>query len=110
MVVKSSKAEKNAVTVDLYRPLPNYIVFNYSEREAQDVKDDLQTLKQLRSDLECEPRLSLSSVKILTGATSPLMRPSSAEAVVAEGSPVVVDVTDVDDGTNVDDVDHGPNV
>ncbi|XAR72289.1 hypothetical protein NMG60_11018877 [Bertholletia excelsa] len=44
--------EKKTVTVDLYRPLRNYIVFNYSEREAQNLEDDLQTLKQMRSDLE----------------------------------------------------------
>ncbi|GMP23208.1 hypothetical protein CsSME_00000891 [Camellia sinensis var. sinensis] len=56
MVVKASKAEKKTVTIDLYRPLRNYIVFNYSKREAQNLEDDLQTLKQLRSDLEREPR------------------------------------------------------
>uniref|UniRef100_A0A5B7AN94 Putative ALG-2 interacting protein X-like n=1 Tax=Davidia involucrata TaxID=16924 RepID=A0A5B7AN94_DAVIN len=44
--------EKKTVTIDLYRPLRNYIVFNYSEREAQNLEDDLQTLKQMRSDLE----------------------------------------------------------
>ena len=54
-MVKASKAEKKTVTVDLYRSLRNYIVFNNSEREAQNREDDLQTLKQLRSDLEREP-------------------------------------------------------
>ncbi|XP_059655432.1 vacuolar-sorting protein BRO1 [Cornus florida] len=44
--------EKKTVSVDLYRPLRNYIVFNYSEREAQNLEDDLQTLKQMRADLE----------------------------------------------------------
>ncbi|KAL6969911.1 bck1-like resistance to osmotic shock [Sarracenia purpurea var. burkii] len=44
--------EKKTVAVDLYRPLRNYIVFNYSEREAQNLEDDLQTLKQMRADLE----------------------------------------------------------
>ncbi|XAR52479.1 hypothetical protein NMG60_11020591 [Bertholletia excelsa] len=44
--------EKKTVTVDLYRPLRNYIVFNYSEREAQNLEDDLQTLKQMRASLE----------------------------------------------------------
>ncbi|KAA8532612.1 hypothetical protein F0562_032572 [Nyssa sinensis] len=44
--------EKKTVSIDLYRPLRNYIVFNYSEREAQHLEDDLQTLKQMRSDLE----------------------------------------------------------
>jgi programmed cell death 6-interacting protein len=44
--------EKKTTSVDLYRPLRNYITFNYSEREAQNLEDDLQTLKQYRSDLE----------------------------------------------------------
>nr|GMD72492.1 ALG-2 interacting protein X-like [Ipomoea batatas] len=44
--------EKKTVTVDLYRPLRNYIVINYSEREAQNLEDDLETLKQLRSEIE----------------------------------------------------------
>ncbi|XP_047340914.1 vacuolar-sorting protein BRO1-like [Impatiens glandulifera] len=44
--------EKKTQQLDLYRPLRNYIVFNYSEREAQNVDDDLQTLKQMRSELE----------------------------------------------------------
>ncbi|XP_062145045.1 vacuolar-sorting protein BRO1 [Alnus glutinosa] len=44
--------EKKTTSVDLFRPLRNFIAFNYSEREAQNLDDDLQTLKQLRSDLE----------------------------------------------------------
>lgn len=44
--------EKKTTSVDLYRPLRNFIAFNYSEREAQNLEDDLQTLKQLRSDVE----------------------------------------------------------
>ncbi|XP_047330038.1 vacuolar-sorting protein BRO1-like [Impatiens glandulifera] len=44
--------EKKTVQLDLYRPLRNYIVFNYSDRDAQNVEDDLQTLKQMRTDLE----------------------------------------------------------
>ncbi|KAF5751868.1 ALG-2 interacting protein X [Tripterygium wilfordii] len=44
--------EKKTTTIDLYRPLRNYITFTYSEREAQNLEDDLQTLKQLRSDIE----------------------------------------------------------
>ncbi|XP_051145350.1 vacuolar-sorting protein BRO1 [Andrographis paniculata] len=44
--------EKKTNSLDLYRPLRNYIVINYSEREAQNLEDDLQTLKQLRSDVE----------------------------------------------------------
>ena len=53
--------EKKTVSVDLYRPLRNYIVFNYSEREAQNLEDDLQTLKQMRVDLERATAESLSS-------------------------------------------------
>ncbi|CAL5350275.1 unnamed protein product [Camellia sinensis] len=53
--------EKKTVSVDLYRPLRNYIVFNYSEREAQNLEDDLQTLKQMRSDLERPTADSLSA-------------------------------------------------
>ncbi|CAJ1977444.1 unnamed protein product [Sphenostylis stenocarpa] len=44
--------EKKTNTVDLYRPLRNYVAFHYSEREAQNLEDDLVTLKHLRSDLE----------------------------------------------------------
>ncbi|KAD4983096.1 hypothetical protein E3N88_19767 [Mikania micrantha] len=44
--------EKKTVAVDLYRPLRNYIVFNYSEREAQNLEDDLETLKQMRNTIE----------------------------------------------------------
>ncbi|KAI3779037.1 hypothetical protein L2E82_08476 [Cichorium intybus] len=44
--------EKKTVSVDLYRPLRNYIVFNYSEREAQNVEDDLETLKEMRNNIE----------------------------------------------------------
>ncbi|KAK6122322.1 hypothetical protein DH2020_043942 [Rehmannia glutinosa] len=44
--------EKKTNSLDLYRPLRNFIVINYSEREAQNLEDDLLTLKQLRSDVE----------------------------------------------------------
>ncbi|KAL8142029.1 hypothetical protein V2J09_015061 [Rumex salicifolius] len=44
--------EKKTNPIDLYRPLRNYIAFHYSEREAQNLDDDLETLKQLRSDVE----------------------------------------------------------
>lgn len=43
---------KKTSSVDLYRPLRNYVTFTYSEREAQLIDDDLETLKQLRSDIE----------------------------------------------------------
>uniref|UniRef100_M1D093 ALG2-interacting protein X n=1 Tax=Solanum tuberosum TaxID=4113 RepID=M1D093_SOLTU len=51
--------EKKTVSLDLYRPLRNYIVFNYSEREAQNLEDDLQTIKQYRSEIERVPADSL---------------------------------------------------
>lgn len=44
--------EKKTNPIDLYRPLRNYIAFHYSERDAQNLEDDLETLKQLRSDVE----------------------------------------------------------
>ncbi|XP_047958678.1 vacuolar-sorting protein BRO1-like isoform X1 [Salvia hispanica] len=44
--------EKKTNSLDLYRPLRNFIAINYSEREAQNLEDDLDTLKQLRSDVE----------------------------------------------------------
>ncbi|KAL1203573.1 Vacuolar-sorting protein BRO1 [Cardamine amara subsp. amara] len=44
--------EKKTNSLDLYRPLRNYVTFTYSEREAQLIDDDLETLKQLRSNLE----------------------------------------------------------
>ncbi|KAE9589396.1 hypothetical protein Lal_00000594 [Lupinus albus] len=44
--------EKKTNQIDLYRPLRNYIALHYSEREAQNLEDDLQTLKQLRFDIE----------------------------------------------------------
>ncbi|KAI8538985.1 hypothetical protein RHMOL_Rhmol09G0146000 [Rhododendron molle] len=50
--------EKKPTSVDLYRPLRNYVVYNYSEREAQSLDDDLQTLKSMRADLERSPAAS----------------------------------------------------
>ncbi|XP_019164972.1 PREDICTED: ALG-2 interacting protein X-like [Ipomoea nil] len=44
--------EKKTVSIDLYRPLRNFIVVHYSEREAQSLEDDLETLRELRSELE----------------------------------------------------------
>ncbi|CAN4124976.1 unnamed protein product [Withania somnifera] len=56
--VMLSIPEKKTISIDLYRPLRNYIVYNYSEREAQNLEDDLQTLKQFRSDIERGPNES----------------------------------------------------
>ncbi|KAI7745241.1 hypothetical protein M8C21_029929, partial [Ambrosia artemisiifolia] len=44
--------EKKTVSIDLYRPLRNYIVFTYSEHQAQTLDDDLETLKSMRNSLE----------------------------------------------------------
>ncbi|KAJ6988136.1 hypothetical protein D5086_016533 [Populus alba] len=53
--------EKKTNPLDLYRPLRNYISMFYSEREAQNLEDDLQTVKQYRSDLERQPDPSPTS-------------------------------------------------
>lgn len=47
--------EKKTSSIDLYRPLRNYISLTYSEREAVNLEDDLQTVKQFRSDVERGP-------------------------------------------------------
>ncbi|GLT91903.1 hypothetical protein SLE2022_097650 [Rubroshorea leprosula] len=47
--------EKKTTSIDLYRPLRNYVAFTYSEREAINLEDDFNTLKQLRSDIERVP-------------------------------------------------------
>uniref|UniRef100_A0A7N0V9M5 BRO1 domain-containing protein n=1 Tax=Kalanchoe fedtschenkoi TaxID=63787 RepID=A0A7N0V9M5_KALFE len=44
--------EKKTVQMDLYRPLRQFIAFNYSEREAQTLEDDLDAVKDLRSTIE----------------------------------------------------------
>ncbi|KAF6168949.1 hypothetical protein GIB67_038446 [Kingdonia uniflora] len=44
--------EKKTVSVEIYRPFRFYIASHYSEREAQNLEDDLETVKKLRSDLE----------------------------------------------------------
>ncbi|KAG5240442.1 hydroxyproline-rich glycoprotein [Salix suchowensis] len=53
--------EKKTTSLDLYRPLRNYISMFFSEREAQNLEDDLQTVKQYRSDLERQPDPSPTS-------------------------------------------------
>lgn len=47
--------EKKTVAVDLYRPLRQYISSNFSEREAQMAEDDLNSVRQMRSDIEKPP-------------------------------------------------------
>eukprot|EP00249_Psilotum_nudum_P017974 c26581_g1_i1 orf=67-2718(+) len=44
--------EKKTVSVDLYKPLRQYIAFHFSERQAQDVEEDLQTVQQMRNEVE----------------------------------------------------------
>ncbi|XP_078445696.1 endosomal targeting BRO1-like domain-containing protein [Wolffia australiana] len=44
--------EKKTTSVDLYRPLRHYIACHYSEREAQNQEDDLESVRKMRSDLE----------------------------------------------------------
>ncbi|XP_058097745.1 vacuolar-sorting protein BRO1 [Magnolia sinica] len=44
--------EKKTSSVEMYRPLRQYITFHYSEREAQNLEDDLQSIRQMRSDIE----------------------------------------------------------
>ncbi|KAL4281981.1 hypothetical protein GQ457_03G007140 [Hibiscus cannabinus] len=44
--------EKKTNSIDLYRPLRQYISYTYSEREAVNLEDDLSTVKDLRSDIE----------------------------------------------------------
>ena len=53
--------EKKTTSLDLYSPLRNYIAMFHSEREAQNLEDDLQTVKQYRSDLERQPDPSPTS-------------------------------------------------
>ncbi|XWS63515.1 hypothetical protein CRYUN_Cryun06bG0104700 [Craigia yunnanensis] len=47
--------EKKTNSIDLYRPLRQYISFTYSDREAINLEDDLSTVKALRSDIERIP-------------------------------------------------------
>ncbi|CAA6673326.1 unnamed protein product [Spirodela intermedia] len=44
--------EKKTAAIELYRPLRNYIASHYSERDAQNLEDDLEAVRQMRSDLE----------------------------------------------------------
>ncbi|KAK9676291.1 hypothetical protein RND81_11G067000 [Saponaria officinalis] len=47
-----SITEKKTSSLDLYRPLRTYIVRHYSERDAQNLDDDLDTVKNVRSAVE----------------------------------------------------------
>eukprot|EP00252_Welwitschia_mirabilis_P019453 TRINITY_DN4515_c0_g1_i1.p1 TRINITY_DN4515_c0_g1~~TRINITY_DN4515_c0_g1_i1.p1 ORF type:complete len:888 (+),score=181.72 TRINITY_DN4515_c0_g1_i1:183-2846(+) len=47
--------EKKTVSVDLYRPLRNYIALHYSEREAVEAEDDLEAVKRMRAEVEKGP-------------------------------------------------------
>lgn len=39
---------KKTQAFDFYRPLRNYIVQHYSEREAQDAEEDLRAVQEMR--------------------------------------------------------------
>ncbi|KAF9600782.1 hypothetical protein IFM89_012521, partial [Coptis chinensis] len=56
--------EKKTISLDLYRPLRNYITSHYSEREAQNLEDDLDTLKTYRTSIERFPNSSSDSLDI----------------------------------------------
>ncbi|KAE9595433.1 hypothetical protein Lal_00031295 [Lupinus albus] len=53
--------EKKTNSIDLYHPLRNYISLHYSEREALNLEDDLQTLNRHRSDIDRRSDPSLPS-------------------------------------------------
>ncbi|XP_008776264.2 vacuolar-sorting protein BRO1-like [Phoenix dactylifera] len=61
--VMLSVQEKKTAAVDLYGPLRQYIAATFSEREAQANEDDLQTVRQMRSDLE-SPSSTASSPEL----------------------------------------------
>ncbi|XP_031494344.1 vacuolar-sorting protein BRO1 [Nymphaea colorata] len=44
--------EKRTSSVDLYRPIKQYISYHYSERQAQDMEEDLQSLKEMRNEVD----------------------------------------------------------
>jgi programmed cell death 6-interacting protein len=43
---------KRTVAVDMQKPLRNYIVQHYSEREAQDMEEDIEDVNKMRSEVE----------------------------------------------------------
>ncbi|PKA50016.1 hypothetical protein AXF42_Ash017555 [Apostasia shenzhenica] len=47
--------EKKTATVDIYRPIRQFIAANFSEREAQMAEDDLDTVRRMRADVEKPP-------------------------------------------------------
>lgn len=44
--------EKRTNPLDLYRPLRQYLAYQYSERQAVDNEDDLHLVQQMRNDIE----------------------------------------------------------
>ena len=44
--------EKKTNSVDLLKPLRNYISEHYSDRDAADNEDDLQAVQQMRNEVE----------------------------------------------------------
>ncbi|XP_068643258.1 vacuolar-sorting protein BRO1-like [Aristolochia californica] len=51
-VMLAIQEKKTGSTVDLYRALRQFIVYHYSEREAQNLEDDLQAVRDMRASLE----------------------------------------------------------
>ncbi|KAJ7189305.1 hypothetical protein O6H91_Y533500 [Diphasiastrum complanatum] len=43
---------KKTTSIDLYKPLRQYIAQHYSEREAKDAEEDLQGVQQMRTEIE----------------------------------------------------------
>nr|XP_043613755.1 vacuolar-sorting protein BRO1-like [Erigeron canadensis] len=67
--------DKKTTPIDLYRPLRNYIVTNYSQQQAQNLEDDLQTVNTLRNNLLTNSLISrrdnlISYFKSLTAVQS----------------------------------------
>eukprot|EP00250_Pteridium_aquilinum_P010073 c19135_g1_i1 orf=271-2889(+) len=44
--------EKKTNSVDLYKPLRQFLAYHFSEREAVDNEEDLRTVQQMRSEIE----------------------------------------------------------
>ncbi len=43
---------KWTIAVDMYKPLRQYIVYHYSEREAQDMEEDLEIVHRMRNEVK----------------------------------------------------------
>jgi programmed cell death 6-interacting protein len=43
---------KWTIAVDMYKPFKQYIVYHYSEREVQDMEEDLEIVHHMRNEVE----------------------------------------------------------